>query len=83
MSYTQVPGSDPFQALQFLSAHRDTVVLLLKNNAEELTLTITDEMRLLVSLCSTVVHLVSKSELVSKYYPLRVCVLNPLILFHP
>ncbi|KAI0651312.1 nucleoporin Nup186/Nup192/Nup205 [Trametes meyenii] len=52
-------------ALQFLSAHRDTVVILLKNEVDELSLSAMEEIRLLVSLCSNVAHLVPKTELLS------------------
>ncbi|KAL1938972.1 hypothetical protein VTO73DRAFT_11125 [Trametes versicolor] len=52
-------------ALQFLTAHRDTVVILLKNEVDELSISVMEEIRLLVSLCSNVVHLVPKTELLS------------------
>ena len=51
--------------MQFLSAHRDTAVILLKMEVDELSLPVMEEIRLLVSLCSSVVHLVPKGELVS------------------
>ncbi|CDO70405.1 hypothetical protein BN946_scf184999.g46 [Trametes cinnabarina] len=52
-------------ALQFLSAHRDTAIILLKMEVDELSLSVMEEIRLLVALCSNVVHLVSKQELLS------------------
>ncbi|RPD60781.1 hypothetical protein L227DRAFT_653063 [Lentinus tigrinus ALCF2SS1-6] len=52
-------------ALQFLSGHRDTAVLLLKNEVDELSLSVMEEIRLLVSLCGSVVHLIPKTELLS------------------
>ncbi|KAI0944532.1 hypothetical protein AcW1_002214 [Taiwanofungus camphoratus] len=52
-------------ALQFLSSHRDTVILLLKNEVDELSLSVLDEIRLLVSLSASVLQLVSKTELLS------------------
>ncbi|KAI8972576.1 nucleoporin Nup186/Nup192/Nup205 [Trametes punicea] len=52
-------------ALQFLSSHRDTAVILLKMEVDELSLSVMEEIRLLVSLCSNVVHLVPKTELLS------------------
>ncbi|RDX43688.1 hypothetical protein OH76DRAFT_1188692 [Lentinus brumalis] len=52
-------------ALRFLSSHRDTAVLLLKNEVDELSLSVMEEIRLLVSLCSSVVHLIPKTELLS------------------
>ncbi|KAF7795183.1 hypothetical protein EIP86_006332 [Pleurotus ostreatoroseus] len=53
------------QAAEFLKSHRDTVILLLKNEADELSLSSIDEMRLLVSLSTTVLPLIQKSELLS------------------
>ncbi|KAI0744751.1 nucleoporin Nup186/Nup192/Nup205 [Earliella scabrosa] len=52
-------------ALQFLSSHRDTAVLLLKNEVDELSLSVMEEIRLLVSLCGSVVHLIPRTELLS------------------
>ncbi|KAH9948497.1 nucleoporin Nup186/Nup192/Nup205 [Amylocystis lapponica] len=51
-------------ALQFLASHRDTIILLLKNEVDDLSLSVMEEMRLLVSLCANVLQLVPKSELV-------------------
>ncbi|KAL6308871.1 nucleoporin Nup186/Nup192/Nup205 [Sparassis latifolia] len=53
------------QALQFLSSRRDTAVLLLKNEVDELSLAVLEELRLLVSLCSNVVQHIPKTELLS------------------
>ncbi|KAI0063325.1 hypothetical protein BV25DRAFT_416650 [Artomyces pyxidatus] len=53
------------QALEFLSNHRDTAVILLKNDADEISLSVLDEIHLLVYLCSVVYPLVPKSELIS------------------
>ncbi len=55
------------QALQFLSSHRDTAILLLKNELDELSISVLEEIRLLVSICASVVHLVPKTELVSPF----------------
>ncbi|KAM5532668.1 hypothetical protein V8D89_013637 [Ganoderma adspersum] len=52
-------------ALQFLSSHRDTAILLLKNEVDELSISILEEIRLLVSICASVVHLVPGTELLS------------------
>ncbi|OBZ74918.1 hypothetical protein A0H81_05368, partial [Grifola frondosa] len=52
-------------ALQFLSSHSDTAVLLLKNEVDELSISVMEEISLLVSLCGNVVHLVPKTELLS------------------
>ncbi len=40
-------------------------MLLLKNEVDELSLSVMEETRLLVSLCNSVVHLIPKTELVS------------------
>ncbi|KAI0042606.1 hypothetical protein FA95DRAFT_1610066 [Auriscalpium vulgare] len=53
------------QALEFLTAHRDTIVILLKNDAEEVSLAVLDEVHLMVFLASVVFPLVPKSELIS------------------
>ncbi|KAF9815688.1 hypothetical protein IEO21_04405 [Rhodonia placenta] len=53
------------QALQFLSGHRDTIALLLKNEFDEPSLSVMEEIRLIISLCSNVLQLVPKTELVS------------------
>ena len=39
-------------------------MLLLKNEVDELSLSVMEEIRLLVSLCGSVVHLIPKTELV-------------------
>jgi nuclear pore complex protein Nup205 len=52
------------QALEFLSAHRDTIVILLKNDAEEVPLSVLDEIHLLVVLCGIVLPNVERQELV-------------------
>ncbi|TFY64741.1 hypothetical protein EVJ58_g2418 [Rhodofomes roseus] len=60
------------QALQFLSSHRDTLIILLKNEVDDLSLAVIEEMRLIVSLCANVLHLVPKSELLGLWrYSLR------------
>ncbi|EPQ55766.1 hypothetical protein GLOTRDRAFT_115998 [Gloeophyllum trabeum ATCC 11539] len=54
------------QALAFLSSHRDTIVILLKNESSStITLSIVEEIHLLVSLCVSVLPLVPKSEMLS------------------
>ena len=53
------------QALKFLSSHRDTLIILLKNEVDDLSLAVIEEARLVVSLCANVLHLVPKTELVS------------------
>ncbi|THH18242.1 hypothetical protein EW146_g2707 [Bondarzewia mesenterica] len=53
------------QALQFLSGHRDTVAILLKNDSDDISLSVLNEIHLLVSLCASVFPQVPKSELVS------------------
>jgi nuclear pore complex protein Nup205 len=51
------------QALEFLSNHRDTIVILLKHDAEFSALSIVDEVSLLVHLCAEVFPLVPKIDL--------------------
>ncbi|KAH9064457.1 nucleoporin Nup186/Nup192/Nup205 [Lactarius vividus] len=52
------------QALEFLSSHRDTIIMLLGNDAE-ISLSVLDEIHLLVYLCSVVYPSAPKSELAS------------------
>ncbi|EIW76673.1 hypothetical protein CONPUDRAFT_92653 [Coniophora puteana RWD-64-598 SS2] len=58
-------SSASHQALDFLSNHRDTISILLKNADEEISLSFIEEIHLLVSLCSSVLPLVPKSDLLS------------------
>jgi len=51
------------QALEFLSSHRDTIVIMLKNDSEEVVLSYIEEIHLLVSLSGSLLFLVPKSEL--------------------
>jgi hypothetical protein len=53
------------QALDFLSSHRETIIILLKNDSEEIGLSIVQEIHLVVSLSRSVLTLVPKTELVS------------------
>ncbi|KAI0317152.1 nucleoporin Nup186/Nup192/Nup205 [Amylostereum chailletii] len=53
------------QALEFLSSHRDTVVIMLKNETEEISLSVLDEIHLLVVLCAAVYPQAPKTELAS------------------
>jgi nuclear pore complex protein Nup205 len=53
------------QALDFLSSHRETIIILLKNDSEEIGLSIVQEIHLVVSLSRSVLTLVPKSELMS------------------
>jgi nuclear pore complex protein Nup205 len=53
------------QALEFLSNHKDTVVILLKNEGSWVSLSLVDEIHLLVLLCANVLPLVPRTELVS------------------
>jgi len=52
------------QALEFLNAHRDTIVILLKIDLEDIPLAVVDEINLLVSISTAILPLVPKSELV-------------------
>ncbi|KAA1466852.1 hypothetical protein DENSPDRAFT_57546 [Dentipellis sp. KUC8613] len=58
-------GTAARQALEFLSSHRDTIVILLKVDSEELSLPMLDEIHLLVLLCAYVLPQVPKNELLS------------------
>ena len=53
------------KALEFLSSHRDTIVIMLKNDSEEVALSFIEEVHLLVSLSGGLLPLVPKTELVS------------------
>ncbi|KAF8183807.1 nucleoporin Nup186/Nup192/Nup205 [Mycena galopus ATCC 62051] len=55
------------QALDFLSNHSATIVILLKNEMEQIPLALVEEMHLLVSLCAGVFTHVPKSELLSPH----------------
>ncbi|KAK0463078.1 nucleoporin Nup186/Nup192/Nup205, partial [Desarmillaria tabescens] len=53
------------QALDFLSKHSPTIVILLKNEIDDISLSLLEEIHLLVSLCTNVLPLVPKTELAS------------------
>ncbi|PBK92623.1 hypothetical protein ARMGADRAFT_1165701 [Armillaria gallica] len=53
------------QALDFLSMHSPTIVILLKNEIDDISLSLLEEIHLLVSLCTNVLPLVPKTELAS------------------
>jgi len=53
------------QALEFLSSHRDTVIIMLKSEADLGSLAAIEEMRLVVNICAHVLPLVPRSEMVS------------------
>ncbi|KAJ6461668.1 nucleoporin Nup186/Nup192/Nup205 [Mycena sanguinolenta] len=55
------------QALDFLSNHSATIVILLKNDTDQIPLALVEEMHLLVSLCTGVFTHVPKSELLSPH----------------
>ncbi|KAF9074489.1 nucleoporin Nup186/Nup192/Nup205 [Rhodocollybia butyracea] len=55
------------QVLDFISRHSATVVILLKNETEDLSLALLEEVHLLVALCAQVLPLVPQSELVSTH----------------
>ncbi|KAJ7482279.1 nucleoporin Nup186/Nup192/Nup205 [Mycena galericulata] len=55
------------QALDFLSSHSATVVILLKNDTEQIPLALVEEMHLLMSLCAGVLPHVPNSELLSPH----------------
>lgn len=53
------------QVLEFVRSHRDTFTILLKTETEDLSISVLEEMRLVVSLGSSVLSAVPKTELVS------------------
>ncbi|KAF8918329.1 nucleoporin Nup186/Nup192/Nup205 [Mucidula mucida] len=53
------------QALDFLSKHSPTIVILLKNETEDLSLSLLEEIHLLISLSTNVLHVVPKTDLAS------------------
>ena len=52
------------QSIAFLRSHGDTVILLLKNEVDELSLATIEEMRLLVALCTSILPSIPKSDMV-------------------
>lgn len=55
----------PFQALEFLASHRDTIIILLKSEIDIVSLSLIDEVHLLASMSASVILFVSPSEMVS------------------
>jgi nuclear pore complex protein Nup205 len=53
-----------FQALDFLSSHSATIVILLKNETDYVPLALLEEIHLIVTLCGSILPSVPKSELV-------------------
>jgi nuclear pore complex protein Nup205 len=66
-------SDDSFQALEFLSSHSATIVILLKNEMDYVPLALLEEIHLIVTLCGSVLPSVPKSELVRLLHslPLR------------
>ncbi|KAI6038837.1 nucleoporin Nup186/Nup192/Nup205 [Pisolithus marmoratus] len=58
-------GTASHQALDFLSNHRDTIIIMLKNDSEEVGLSYVEEVHLLVTLSGSLLPYVPKSELAS------------------
>lgn len=56
------------QIIEFLAAHRDTFVIFLKSEMDNVTLAMMEEVHLLVTMCGSVLHHVPKVELVSRAY---------------
>jgi hypothetical protein len=54
-----------YQALDFLSNHSSTIVILLKNENDQVPLALLEEIHLIITLCASVLPSVPKSELVS------------------
>ncbi|KAF7297146.1 hypothetical protein MIND_00947600 [Mycena indigotica] len=55
------------QALEFLSSHSSTIVIMLKNEIDQVPLAFVEEMHLVVSLCVAVLPHVPKAELSSAH----------------
>ncbi|KIK56168.1 hypothetical protein GYMLUDRAFT_87421 [Collybiopsis luxurians FD-317 M1] len=55
------------QALDFLSRHSATMVILLKNETNDFSLSLLEEIHLLVMLCAQIIPLVPQSELASAH----------------
>ncbi|KAF9264555.1 hypothetical protein L218DRAFT_1076467 [Marasmius fiardii PR-910] len=55
------------QVLDFLSRHSSSIVILLKNETEDVSLALLEEIHLLVSLCTQVLPLVPRTELLSTH----------------
>ncbi|TFK47235.1 hypothetical protein OE88DRAFT_1811406 [Heliocybe sulcata] len=51
------------QALDFIISHRDTIIILLRNESSTVSLLVVEEIHLLISLCVSVLPLIPKSEL--------------------
>jgi hypothetical protein len=64
------------QILNFLTSHRDTIVILLKSDSEMTSTAIVEEVTVLVQLCSSVLPSVPKSELVRTIRMLNAYPLN-------
>lgn len=62
---THTSTNHSLQVLDFLSSHRDTIIILLKSEDDYVPLSLVDEIHLLVSLCAAVFPLIPKTELVS------------------
>ncbi|KZT24940.1 hypothetical protein NEOLEDRAFT_1178711 [Neolentinus lepideus HHB14362 ss-1] len=53
------------QTLEFLNSHRETIIILLKNESSTVSLSMVEEIHLLISLCVGVLPLIPKPELLS------------------
>ncbi|KAF9556462.1 hypothetical protein CPC08DRAFT_641486 [Agrocybe pediades] len=53
------------QALEFLSAHGSTIAILLKNEADHVTLSTLEEIELIITLCTSILPSVPKTELLA------------------
>ncbi|KAF9445985.1 hypothetical protein P691DRAFT_777187 [Macrolepiota fuliginosa MF-IS2] len=53
------------QVLEFLASHGSTLVILLKNDADHISLGILDEIHLIINLCTNVLPSVPKSEVLA------------------
>ncbi|PFH47615.1 hypothetical protein AMATHDRAFT_67405 [Amanita thiersii Skay4041] len=53
------------QALEFLTSHSDTIVILLKNEPDYVPQSLLDELHLVITLCANILPAVPKSEMLS------------------
>jgi nuclear pore complex protein Nup205 len=59
-----------------MNAHRDTIVILLKVDLDDVPLAVVDEINLVVSICTVILPLVPKSELVCALYTITLWATN-------
>jgi len=53
-----------YQAISFLNAHRESILILLRENQQIVTITGIEECRLIISILAMVIHKVPSDDLV-------------------